>query len=141
MFVLTSRTFLEMEGNQIIITAKGERNFYDVRASVSVKGTAVDMGPFQPVKLDRFELDTTYKPGEGETDRTFLVTLEHPDGTLLSDPFPCEYVTGKTGVWALSVEWRGEGEEPTPPPGGEEGPGFPAVGQSMTFTVTITRTS
>jgi hypothetical protein len=128
-----------MEGNQITITPKGERNFYDVRASMSVKGTTVDMGPFQPVKLDRFELDTTYSSGEGETGRTFLVTLEHPDGTVLGGPFPCEYVTGKTGVWTLTVEWR-EDEEPTPPPDDEEDVGFP-VGKSMTFTVTITRTS
>lgn len=118
MFVLVGTpTFSVAAKNQVVITVTGERNFYDVRASIGVKGTTVDMGPFEPVTLKKFKLDMTYDPGTGEVERTFTVVLEHPDGTLLGGPYEFPYTTGELGVWNAQVQWdEGVPESPAPEP-------------------------
>jgi hypothetical protein len=118
-FELVGKEIFENKpANRIIVEAVGERDFYDVRASVMVKGTTIDMGPFHPVSIRRFELGVPYNPGENELGRTFLVTLEHPDGTVLGGPWEFPYRTGILAEWQATVEWTVEKPEPPPTNGG-----------------------
>jgi hypothetical protein len=124
-FVAVGEPTFQPEGNnRLVIIALGDTNFYDTRASIRVKGTDIDMGPFMPDSLTKYVLTTDYTPGEGETERTFVVTIEKPDGAVISDEFEFIYETGKHGWWTLLVKWSADdggnsnGEEP--PSSGDE---------------------
>jgi len=111
-FVEVSRAFQEQGNNRILIIAQGDVDFYETRASIRVKGTDVDMGPFHPNTLTKYSLTVDYDPGEGEESRVFVVTIERPDGEIVSDWFEFPYQTGTLGWWTALVEWEKSG--PTP---------------------------
>jgi len=113
-FELISAEFIERAENRIHIRAVGERDFYDVRAHLRVEG-GPDLGTVHPTTIRGFELTTDYIPAEGEAGRTFLVHLERPSGTHLSEEWRFPYDTGKTGWWEVEVAeelWT----PPKPPP-------------------------